>query len=165
MTSTLLEKYIAETNEEYNKLIKQKHTLVSRHFMDECLREIYRAADLQYALKYVDDYGKVKVGKYLEAEINVSTYQAEIDLEFSDDIAHEFEDNGNDNDYDYCLQKVKEMIVVLLNWEGATFTLKDMKHLGDFHQVVRYLFEPTEGETKAIDMVVEAVFEDVGVEL
>ena len=163
MTSTLLDNYIKDMNAEYNKLIKQPHTLVSMHFMNECLKEIGRAEGLQNALKHIKDYGKVKVGNYLEAQIDVNEFCAKIWLEFKDNVLHEVE-NPYDYDYEYLSMKVKRMILALIDWEGATFELRDTQHLGDFHQVAKLLFEPTEAEENAIDKIVEAVLEESEIE-
>ena len=167
MNTKLLDNYIKDLNEEYDKYNKKLIQPLAYNFIASNLcKEIERAKELREAVKDIKDYGCKKVGDYLYAEIFLSPSRAYIQFSFSEGVP-EFDEDDKDTE-EYLLKKVEYMLLSLIKYNGlgATFEMKEPSQRNAFLNVIRYIFEPTYAQEATIDTIVKAIVDkEEGIDL
>ena len=168
MNTKLLDDYIKDLSEEYDKYNKKKliNPLAYNFISSQLCKEIVRAKDLRNAVKDIKDYRCKKVGDYLYAEIFLSPSRAYIQFDFSEGVP-EFDEDDQDTE-EYLLRKVEYMLLSLIKSSGleATFEMKEPSQRNAFLKAIRYIFEPTYAQEAAIDTIVKAIVDkEEGIDL
>lgn len=167
MDTKVLDKYIKELNEEYDKYNKKLIQPLAYSFIaSKLFKEIERAKELKKAVKDIKDYGCKKVGDYLYAEVFLSPCRAYIQFNFSDNVP-EFDEDDKDTE-EYLLKKVERMLLALVGSDGlsVSFELRDNSQYPAFMRAVRYIFEPTYAQEATIDCIVKAIVDkEEGIDL
>lgn len=167
MNTKLLDNYIKDLNEEYDKYNKKLIQPLAYTFIaSKLFKEIERAKELREAVKDIKDYGCKKVGDYLYAEIFLSPSRAYIQFSFSEGVP-EFDEDDQDTE-EYLLRKVEYMLLSLIKYGGfeATFEMKEPSQRNAFLNAIKYIFEPTYAQEATIDTIVKAIVDkEEGIDL